>query len=261
MKSNARNSRAVAPDDGNSGLLSAETPPADEAIYQEIYGAIVDHRLPPGTRLREEPLGEAFGVSRTRIRKVLQQLGHSQIVELHPNRGAFVAQPSVEEAREIFAARRIVEAGLVAALASSASPRQIEQLRAFVAKERKAQRRGDQSPMIRLSGEFHLKIAEMVGNRPLLGFLRELVSRTSLIIALYESPGGPPCNSDDHACLVDLIATGATKRAVEIMGRHLHTIEDSLRLEPPGQPVLDLREVFGASGRRRSSKRPMDLQG
>lgn len=226
---------------------AAARPPAaarTEVIYQQIYGAIVDHRLPPGTRLREEALCEAFAVSRTRIRKVLQRLGHDQIVELHPNRGACVAQPSVKEARDIFAARRVVESGLVAAATGTADRRTVARLRELLAEEQAAQREADQSAMIRLSGAFHLAIAEMADNAPLLDFLRELVSRTSLIIAVYEAPGGTPCNCADHERLVELIAAGDVAEAVALMSGHLHAIEDSLKLETPEQSTVDFKDLF-----------------
>ena len=215
-----------------------------EAIYQQIFGAIVDHRLPPGTRLREEALCEAFSVSRTRIRRVLQRLGHEQIVELHPNRGACVAQPSVKEARDIFAARRVVESGLVAAVTEAADRRAVARLRTLLAEEQAAQREADQSAMIRLSGAFHLAIAEMADNAPLLDFLRELISRTSLIIAVYEAPGGTPCNCDDHESLVALIEAGDVAEAVALMSDHLHAIENSLRLEAPEQSPVDFKDLF-----------------
>ncbi len=243
MEAGSRTTKSTAP-----GTASKAGPQQaggkTEAIYRQIYGAIVDHRLPPGTKLREEALCEAFEVSRTRIRTVLQQLGHEQIVELHPNRGAFVAQPSVKEARDIFAARRIVESGLTATLTQMASRQQIAGLRALITEEQTAQRRGDQSAMIRLSGAFHLAIAEIVDNAPLLDFLRELVSRTSLIIAVYEAPGGTPCNCADHEALVELFSADDSEAAVAMMHRHLHAIEDSLTLETPEQGAVDFKEIF-----------------
>ena len=77
-----------------------------DTIHARIYDAIVEQRLPPGTKLGEETLCEIFGVSRTMIRRVLQRLASEHVVEARPHRGAFVARPSVEEAREVFEARR-----------------------------------------------------------------------------------------------------------------------------------------------------------
>ena len=76
----------------------------DESIYA-LMTAIVEHQLPPGSKLPEEALAEVFAVSRTGIRKVLQRLAAVQLVTLTPKRGAHVTSPSVEESRDLFARR------------------------------------------------------------------------------------------------------------------------------------------------------------
>lgn len=75
-----------------------------------------DSRTTPGTRYQvsEEALGEIFGVSH-RIRRALSRLAHEGVVLLRPNRGAVVANPSVEEARQVFLARRLVERAITRA--------------------------------------------------------------------------------------------------------------------------------------------------
>src|SRR5215813_11626859 len=84
------------------------------AVYEQIWTAIIDHRLPPQTRLVEERLCEIFGLGRSRLRQVLQRLAHERVVTLMPNRGAAVSRPSMREALEVFAARQVLEAGTVA---------------------------------------------------------------------------------------------------------------------------------------------------
>jgi len=77
----------------------------DDQVYRRIYEAIGGQELPPGTRLREDQMRQIFGVSRARIRKVFSRLAFEGLVQIEPNRGASVARPSAEEARETFAAR------------------------------------------------------------------------------------------------------------------------------------------------------------
>src|SRR5919106_4854126 len=109
-----------------------------DSIHAKIYGAIVEQRLPPGTKLGEEALCEIFGVSRTLIRRVLQRLASERMVELWPHRGAFVARPSVEEARDVFEARRALEAHVVKKLVQRLTPAGTDRLRRHVVKERRA---------------------------------------------------------------------------------------------------------------------------
>jgi len=204
----------------------------------------MEQRLPPGTKLGEETLSSLFGVSRARIRRVLLRLGHDGSVDLLPNRGAYVAQPSPREAREVFTARRVIEAYIVPQVAEHLNPHHRRSLERLIARERLAHERGDRNAAIRLSGEFHLRLAEIAANEVLARFLRELVSRTSLIIALYGGPGLLYCAYDDHQALLTEIAAGHVRKAVDMMSRHLERIQARLDLDRlPGQSI-DLREVF-----------------
>lgn len=223
--------------------------PGDEPVYAEIYAAILDHRLMPGTKLTEDALSEIFGVSRTVVRKALFRLGHENIVRLRPNRGAAVASPTVEEARQVFEARRVVEAATVRAVAANADPAQLDALRALAGKERASFDEGDRRGWIRLSGDFHLRLAEIAGNAVLSAFLKELVSRSSLIIALYEAPGAAACSSDEHTAMIDAIEAGDAGRAGALMEDHLRAIENELSLVEPVAPV-DLARAFAGAGQR-----------
>lgn len=128
----------------------------DDIVYAHIFDAILEQRLAPGTKLSEEALGEIFGVSRTIIRRALSRLAHEGVVLLRPNRGAVVASPSVEEARQIFFARRLVEKAITELAVQHASDAQLAELRQMVIDERDCFARGDRGAGIRLSGEFHL---------------------------------------------------------------------------------------------------------
>ncbi|MCY7317426.1 MAG: GntR family transcriptional regulator, partial [Ramlibacter sp.] len=84
-----------------------------DEIYERVYVAILEHRLQPATKLGEERLADIFGASRARIRDVLARLAHEQIVELYPQRGAYVAKPTIEQARDVFEARRLIEPAVI----------------------------------------------------------------------------------------------------------------------------------------------------
>jgi len=158
---------------------------AEDAIYEKLLTAIFEHRLPPGTKLGEDRLAGIFGVSRARIRSVLPRLAHEGVVRLEPNRGAFVAKPSVAEARDVFETRRILEPAIAQKLALDRSRRSdLAPLRQHVAAEARARASGDTRAVVRLSGEFHVLLAERSGNEVLAKTMRELASLTCLIIAL-----------------------------------------------------------------------------
>jgi DNA-binding GntR family transcriptional regulator len=230
----SRSSRRFPPKrDGDTG----------RGIHARIYGAIIDHRIPPGTALLEEELAAAFGVSRTIVRKVLQQLSHERLVDLVPNKGASVAKPSAEEARQIFDARRVVEKILIERVVAQAGETDIEGLQRIVESEKTAHQKGDKHVRLTLSGDFHRQLARIAGNDVLAGFLNELVSRTSLIIALYESPGAVPCSHTEHSEIADALKRRDARKAVQYMDHHLQHIEAQIELtDTPAQ--VDFKSLF-----------------
>src|SRR5258708_18520064 len=92
-------------------------------IYDHIVAWIMDQRLPPGNKLNELMLCDIFNVGRRQVAQILVRLNHDRLVDLHPNRGAFVAAPDVAEARAIFEARRAIEMEIVR-VATLKMPRQ-----------------------------------------------------------------------------------------------------------------------------------------
>jgi DNA-binding GntR family transcriptional regulator len=222
---------------------SGRTGTQDDRVYAHIFEAILEQRLAPGTKLSEEALGEIFDVSRTIIRRALSRLGHEGVVLLRPNRGAVVASPSVEEARQVFFARRLVERAITELAVQHAGAEALAELRQMVNDERDSFARGDRGAGIRLSGEFHLKLAEAARNIPLISFQRSLVSQTSLIIAQYESGNRSHCSYDEHTQLIDAIEARDAVLAVELMMHHMDHIDDKLNLDPDNASD-DLHAVF-----------------
>jgi len=205
----------------------------EERIYRSVFDGVTTHRLAPGTKLPEASLCDLFGVSRATVRKVLQRLAHDHIVELRPNRGAIVAVPSPEETREIFEARRGLEAALVRLAVRNARKADIAELRRHLKEEHAAMHRYAQPDWARLASSFHLRVARLARNATLERYLTELISRCSLIVALYEPPGNASCEHEEHAALVDAIADGDADTAVRLMEEHLLVLERNIALDRP----------------------------
>lgn len=216
---------------------------AQDEVYERIYTAIVEHRLHPGTKLVEERLAEIFGTSRARIREVLARMAHEQIVELIPQRGAYVARPTIEQAMHVFEARRLIEPAVLRRLIENLSPERVARLRHHCELEQGARRRDDKRSVVRLSGEFHILIAEQAGNTALARQMRELATLTCLIIVLYDAPTSSTCLADEHSEIIDAIARRDVALAESLMLEHLQHIERSLKLEPATEEV-DLEAIF-----------------
>lgn len=218
---------------------------AQDEIYEKIYVAILEHRLHPGTKLAEERLAEIFNVSRARIREVLNRLAHDQAVELIPQRGAYVAKPTIEQAMDVFEARRLIEPAILRRLIENLTPERVARLRQHQAIEQDARRREDRRAIVRLSGEFHTLIAELAGNSALARQMRELTTLTCLIIFLYDAPTASTCLADEHSEIIDAVAHRDVDRAQALIMEHLEHIESSLTLEATNGEI-DLEAIFKA---------------
>jgi DNA-binding GntR family transcriptional regulator len=222
----------------------------DQRVHAQLYAAIIDHRIPPGTALLEDRLAKAFAVSRTVIRKVLQQLSHQKLVDIIPNKGASVAKPTAEEARHVFEARREVERILVERAVRTASDAELKNLAKLSKLEQHAHARGHKLERLKLSGEFHRQLAALAKNAVLESFLVELVSRTSLIIALYESQGAVPCSHTEHLEISNAMILRDANRAVDYMEHHLRHIEAQIDLTSHAA-VPDFQSLFSRRTVRR----------
>ena len=214
-----------------------------DEIYEKIYVAILEHRLHPGTKLVEERLAEIFGASRARIREVLARLAHEQIVELYPQRGAYVAKPSIEQALDVFEARRLIEPAVLRRLIETLTPEKLARLRQHQDLELDARRRDDKRAVIRLSGEFHSLAADLAGNTALARSMRELSVLTCLMIFLYDAPTATSCRADEHSQIIEAIAKRDPARAERLMREHLDHIESSMKLDTATEEA-DLEAIF-----------------
>jgi DNA-binding GntR family transcriptional regulator len=213
-------------------------------VSTRLRDAIVSHTLAPGTKLPEDELAAIYVVSRTAIRSALQALAHDRLVRLEPNRGAFVAQPSKQEAREIFDARMLIEPRVAALAAETATRADIARLRHHLEDEDEALHAGQMSAAISLSARFHVTLAEIAGHTILTEFVTDLVFRSSLIIALYWRRRDITCDSHAHHALVDALARHELGRASELMTSHLADLLAGLDLTIGDRKPRSLADVL-----------------
>ena len=209
------------------------------AIVHALTRAIVEHRLQPGTKLAEQKLADHFGVSRTLVRQALFQLSQNRLITLEPARGAFVATPSVAEARQVFAVRRMLESEMTRAFVRQVTPAKLKVLRAHVKSEAAALNAHDASGRTELLGDFHVRMAELMGNQVLAQMLDELISRCALITVMYQSTTAAAHSHEEHALIVDALAAHDTETAERLMREHLEHVEEGLCFDRK-HPVSDL---------------------
>ncbi|MCU0940930.1 MAG: GntR family transcriptional regulator [Hydrogenophaga sp.] len=208
-------------------------------IVEALTKAIVEHRLRPGTKLAEQKLADHFGVSRTLVRQALFQLAQNRLIRLEPARGAFVASPSADEARQVFAVRRMLELEMTRAFVRQVTPSMVRALREHIAQERAAVDQQDVPGRTELLGDFHVRMAELMGNHVLADLLRDLISRCALITLMYQSNEAAADSNDEHSAIVKALAARDEAQAVQLMERHLLNVETGLAFDRKA-PANDL---------------------
>ncbi len=205
---------------------------ATERIVASITNAIIERRLMPGTKLAEQKIADIFAVSRTLVRQALNQLSRDRLVTLSPARGACVAMPSVDEARQVFEVRVMVESAMAQQLASRITDAQIAELREHLRDEAAAIARTDVPGRTRLLADFHAVLARLLGNEVLAQLLADLLSRSSLIALMYQSAHSAEHSQQEHVQIVDALARRDGPGAASLMAGHIASVERNLRLDP-----------------------------
>lgn len=203
--------------------------PQEEAVHRTLSQTLLAGRLSPGSQLVEMRLADIFGVSRERVRKVLHRLGHERLLDVVPNRGCFVSNPTLAQAREIYEARRVIEGGIAASLSGRLTEEQLTALADHGRAEHDAMHAGDRALSIRLSGEFHILLASFTGSPFVMRELQELVSRTSMLVAFFEPATSSECALEEHEDITLALRSGDPGRAFKAMHVHLSLIETRLK--------------------------------
>lgn len=217
---------------------------SDEKIYKKILKSIVEHQLPPGSRLPEDKLAEAFGRSRTGIRKVLQRLALERIVTIAPNKGAMVSRPTEQEAQEVLHSRIMLEPLLIPEVLKHWSHKDAKHFRQMVAEEKVAEKNEDQASLIQLTAQFHYELARVSGNSVMAEFIEQLCYRSSLVLAAYGTRKSVSCDCGDHFELIDLLDSGASEKAQSWMEHHLIHIKSSLQLDVSDSEKINFQQLF-----------------
>lgn len=212
-------------------------------ISDRILESILARRLAPGGRLGEAQLAKLFGCSRTIVREALFRLAAKGVVEVSPRQGWYLVEPRREDAREAFAARRVIETGLLRQ-ASGIDAAGLARLQDHIRRQEMALD-GD-NPGLRsfLLGDFHVCLAEALGNDLLAGMVRDLTVRTTLSAMKHQSAGDAGRSLREHAGIVEALAAGDMAEAERRMAAHLGSWEDKLKV-PEGSEDLDrLRQAL-----------------
>lgn len=171
-------------------------------------------------------------------------LASRDVVEIFSNRGAYIASPTLKEAQDVFEARLAIEPSVVKLAIRRATSKDISRLKKHLVLEHTAHENGDRQKAIKLSGQFHIMLAEIADNSVMLRTMKELVARASLIIGLYGAAGVSSCRDDDHNELIDTFENGEEDVAAGLMEVHLNKILNNIDLDQTMKTTEDVSAIF-----------------
>ncbi|MBS0340270.1 MAG: GntR family transcriptional regulator [Proteobacteria bacterium] len=239
----ARRRAAATPD----AAPAANGTDVDQRVYEAVSRALLSGKLRPGAPLRERALAEALGCTRGAVRKVLTRMGAEKRLVLEHNRGAFVPNPSEEDMRGIYRARRIVESGLISSLWGRLTREQGAALHKHVQAEQKAFKEGRREDAFRLAGDFHLLLAQTAGSDELLSYMQRLVSNTELYKALFDSVEAASCAPREHEEIIDALAGPSLQRALDLAMAHLDELEQRVIAGARAERESDLAQILAST--------------
>jgi DNA-binding GntR family transcriptional regulator len=213
-------------------------------ICLKLHSAILEHRLAPGMKLSEDEVGEIYGASRTVVRAALQALAHSGLLSIEKNRGAFVSKPTIREAHEVFEARALIEPRVAAMAAKAMADEDLTRLQAHIDAEHEALHAGDMGKALSLSGAFHTAIADIADQQVLAHMVRSLISRSSLIIAMYWKRPDTACESHSHHALMKAFSDGDAEAAEQIQKSHIIDLHSGLNLVESNDSPVSLADAL-----------------
>jgi DNA-binding GntR family transcriptional regulator len=211
---------------------------SEDTVYRRLKMAIRKRYIKQGSKLVEIVLAQQLGVSRTPVRSAIKKLEADGLVNSIPNRGAFVITPTRREIKETFLVRAQLEMMATRLATAMAKDTDITRLRELLALESQVFDQSDLDEYYTVNDNLHLKIAELSGNRVLVGYIRDLLDRSRIYLILYDpfykleyTP------TAEHHAIIDAIAAGDADQACNAVQIHINSSINGL--ESAGQLPAD----------------------
>ncbi len=203
---------------------------ASSAATELIREAIIDGRLPPGRRLKEEELARDLGISRTPVREALLLLHAEGLVDAAPNRGAAVRSHSAEDLDDLYQLRALLEGYSTRRAATRLSDEAIEGLRESCARfDGLLDREAEMSELVEENLVFHQTILESAGSARLGAMVRH-VTELPLVYRSYiwYSPEQRRISAHYHSQITRALEARDAERAELVMKEHIFEARDLL---------------------------------
>ncbi|GAA3413443.1 GntR family transcriptional regulator [Paenibacillus hodogayensis] len=220
----------------------------EQVIYEDLKQAILKRKLRPGTQLLETTISERLQVSRTPIRAALRRLAQEGLIDLVPNRGAFVIQPSQEEIQEAYQMRARLELMGLELGAGQFTEADFQRMEHACQDEVAALERGDMLAYLAANKLFHQLLVSRSGNRFLVGMTDQLLEKTNIYVMLYDlfydrqyhaTTDPIPAGAQQHRAILAALRAGNIDQASKRLEEHVVQSVAELKTTRPGYLGLD----------------------
>ncbi|MFI8517923.1 GntR family transcriptional regulator [Streptomyces sp. NPDC085481] len=191
-----------------------------ERVADILRTRIAEGYFPPGTRLSEESIGGALGVSRNTLREAFRLLTHERLLVHRLNRGVFVRVLAVDDVDDIYRTRRLVECAVVHALGDG--PFAVDGLATAVADGERAARAGDWKGVSTANIHFHRELVALAGSARTDELMRGVLAELRLAFHIVADPRGlhEPYLLRNREIL-DALRQGERATAEQLLARYL----------------------------------------
>ncbi|WP_405749693.1 GntR family transcriptional regulator [Streptomyces sp. NBC_00012] len=200
--------------------------PLRERVYETLLELMTTRALRPGQHLVESELAGHLGVSRQPVREALQRLNTEGWVDLRPAQGAFVHEPTKEEADQLLSVRTLLEAEAARLAAADCDEAGVAALEKICAKGEQAVADDDVDLAVATDAAFHAKVMELAGNAVLAGLAGQVDRR----VRWYRTPVARQRGIRswiEHRSLIAAIAARDGQRATEIVRSHMENTHET----------------------------------
>lgn len=205
------------------GLPSDEETTLKARAYRQLKELILSDALSPGTFLSERQFAAKLGMSKTPVRLAIERLASEGFLIVSPQQGIVVAEPSLEEVLDLFELRRVLEGYTARRLAGRLTAPQVQRLEENLAAQDVCARTGDVLSYRKLDTEFHLMLAEYLGNREVRRIMEQAGDRLMRIIfrIVKRQPERMASSTEEHRSILAAIVEGDAELAERRMTQHL----------------------------------------
>jgi DNA-binding GntR family transcriptional regulator len=194
-------------------------------IYEKLKKAILNRNLAPGTQLVEGTISKKLGVSRTPIRFAFKKLEKEGLINIIPNKGAFVVNPTIEEIEEAYEMRQELESLCIKTAIDNFIDEDIEKLEELTRKELETFEKRDIDEYIKVNKAFHMAIAEKSNNRFLVEYTNDILNKTNVYLILYDIFYDVDLNDIpgylEHKNIIELIKKKDKNKAEKAIREHI----------------------------------------